>query len=465
MYLGKILRVHPGSLAEELELSAGDKILEINGLKLRDIIDLSFAFADEEIEMLVEHDSGEQEMLSFDKDYDEELGAEFESAVFDGIRRCANNCYFCFVDQVAPHMRDSLSIKDDDYRMSFLYGNFVTMTNMVEADFQRIARYHLSPLFISVQATNPVLRAEMLRCKRADILLEQLDRLQQADIEYHSQVVLCPGINDGAELERTIGDIAGRQPYALSLAIVPVGLTKFRQDCYPLQLFDAAGAGKVIDQVELWQHRIRQASGRSFIYLGDEFYFLAGRPLPPTEMYDGFPQLDNGIGLARNFIDEWEKAASPAAGYQEPLHIDVVTGTSVAPMFRELITTLEDENLKVRVLPVPNRYFGETVNVSGLLTGQDILTVLQAAEGPRDGVILPEGALRTGENVFLDDMKLSDIEDRLQVRVETALGGADLRQALADWTHYHGAGMEETAYMWQSNAAYTKQGKKRDENE
>lgn len=462
MYLGKILRVHAGSLAEELELTAGDKILEINGMKLRDIIDLSFAFADEEIDMLVEHPSGEQEMLSFDKDYDEELGVEFESAVFDGIRRCANHCYFCFVDQVAPHMRDSLSIKDDDYRMSFLYGNFVTMTNMVEADFQRIAQYHLSPLFISVQATNPELRAQMLRCERAGRLAEQLDRLQEADVEYHSQVVLCPGLNDGAELERTIRDISGRQPHAQSLAIVPVGLTKFRQDCYPLTLFDAAGAGKVIDQVEIWQQKLHEQTGRTFLYLGDEFYFLAGRPLPPAEMYDGFPQLDNGIGLARNFIGEWEKsvAAAKESGYEQPLHIDVVTGTSVAPMFEELLAGLACPNLQVRVLPVVNRYFGESVNVSGLLTGQDILAALQAADGPRDGVILPEGALRTGENVFLDDYKLGDIEEQLQVRVATALGGAELHQALTDWTHYHGAGMEETAYMWQSNAAYTKPGKK-----
>ncbi len=465
MYLGKILQVYPNSLAEELELTVGDKILEINGMKLRDIIDLSFAFADEEIDMLVEHVSGQQEMLSFDKEYDEELGVEFESAVFDGIRRCANHCYFCFVDQVAPNMRDSLSIKDDDYRMSFLYGNFVTMTNMVEADFRRIEQYHLSPLFISVQTTNPELRAKMLRCKRAGILLEQLDRLKEADVEYHSQVVLCPGINDGEELENTIREIAGRQPNAQSLAIVPVGLTKFRQDSYPLRPFDASAAGKVIDQVEVWQQRIRKESGRSFIYLGDEFYFLADRPLPASEMYDGFPQLDNGIGLARNFIDEWEKPVVQVEQYTAPLHIDVVTGTSVAPMFRYLIEHLCEENLVVRVLPVVNRYFGESVNVSGLLTGQDILAALQAIDGPRDGVILPERALRTGENIFLDDIKLSDIEEQLQVRVETALGGADLRRALAGWSHYHGAGMEETAYMWQSNAAYTKTGKKRDADE
>ena len=190
MAYGTILTINPGSLAEELELVPGDKIIEVNGMKLRDIIDLSFAFADEEIDMLVEHEDGQQEMVSFDKDYDEELGVEFESAVFDGIRHCANNCYFCFVDQVAPHMRDSLNIKDDDYRMSFLYGNFITMTNMVDADFKRIKQYHLSPLFVSVQCTNPDLRCQILRCKTAGKLMSQLEKLEEADVEYHTQIVL-----------------------------------------------------------------------------------------------------------------------------------------------------------------------------------------------------------------------------------------------------------------------------------
>ena len=213
MYLGKIIRIQPESLAEELGLAVGDKVLEVNGQKLRDIIDLSFSFADEEIDLLIEHEDGEQEMISFDKDYDEELGAEFESAVFDGIRKCANNCCFCFVNMTAPNMRESLSVKDDDYRMSFLYGNFITMTNMVEADFRRIEQFHLSPLFVSVQAMNPALRAEMLRCKRAADIAGQLDRLEAAGADYHTQVVLCAGLNDGAELERTIRELSERRPH------------------------------------------------------------------------------------------------------------------------------------------------------------------------------------------------------------------------------------------------------------
>ena len=336
-YPGIILRVYPGSLAEELELVPGDKILEINGQGLRDIIDLSFAMADEEIDMLVEHADGEQEMISFEKEIDEELGVEFESAVFDGIRNCANHCYFCFVDMIAPNMRQSLSIKDDDYRLSFLYGNFVTMTNMGPNDFRRIKQFHLSPLFVSVQCMNPELRAQMLRCPGAAKIAEQLDNLEAAGADYHTQVVLCAGLNDGAELERTIREVVARRPHALSLAIVPVGITKYRTDPFPLHQFDAQGAARVIDEVEKWQKKIQEEEGRTFIYLGDEFYFLAGRPVPPTSFYDGFPQLDNGIGLTRNFINDWEKeseAHGETVPYEEPVYLYVVTGTAVAPVMQ-----------------------------------------------------------------------------------------------------------------------------------
>lgn len=461
-YPGIILRVYPGSLAEELELVPGDKILEINGQGLRDIIDLSFAMADEEIDMLVEHKDGEQEMISFEKDFDEELGVEFESAVFDGIRNCANHCYFCFVDMIAPNMRQSLSIKDDDYRLSFLYGNFVTMTNMGPNDFKRIKQFHLSPLFVSVQCMNPELRAQMLRCPGAARISEQLDNLEAAGADYHTQVVLCAGLNDGKELERTIREVVARRPHALSLAIVPVGITKYRTDPFPLHQFDAEGAARVIDEVEKWQKQIQKEEGRTFIYLGDEFYFLAGREVPPTEFYDGFPQLDNGIGLTRNFINDWEKEAE--AGENEPtepetLHLDVVTGTAVAPVMRELAEKAEKEmpNLKVRIVPVVNNHFGPTVNVSGLLTAHDIISQLKELPGKRDGILIPESALRSGEDIFLDDVSLTAMRAEFpESRIEPVQTGADYYKALFDWPHYAKRRAGETAYMWQSNAGYTK---------
>ncbi len=461
MYQGKIVRVYPNSLAEELELVAGDKIIEINGQKLRDIIDLSFAFADEEIEMLVEHEDGEQEMISFDKDCDEELGVEFASAVFDGIRKCANNCCFCFVNMIAPNMRESLSVKDDDYRMSFLYGNFITMTNMGEADFRRIEQFHLSPLYVSIHAMNPELRAEILRCRKAADISAQLDRLQQAGAEYHTQVVLCAGLNDGSELDRTILEIMQRRPYVLSMAVVPVGMTKYRTDAYPLKQFDKESAAKVIQQAEAWQEKFRRETGKTMLYLGDEFYLLAGKEIPPAEFYDGFPQLDNGIGLTRSFLCDWQEVDLELDSYAEDVYLDVIAGTSIAPILERLTgeAMQQSEHLHVRVLPVVNRTFGESINVSGLLTGKDIVAALKALSGRRDGILIPESALRAGEDIFLDDYTLQDLRKEFAgVRVEPVRSGRDFHCALLDWQNYSKKRQEDAAYTWQGNAGYTKQG-------
>ena len=459
MGYGTVLRVSRGSLAEELGLLPGDKIVSVNDQPLRDIIDLSFAMAEEDIDMLVEHADGEREMLSFDKDVDEELGAEFTSAVFDGIRSCANHCLFCFVDQVAPDMRESLYVKDDDYRLSFLYGNFITMTNMGERDFQRIAAYHLSPLFVSVHTTDMELRAKMLGTPQAAELMGQFDKLDEAGTEYHAQIVLCPGLNDGDILDKTIEDMMARRPHALSLAIVPVGLTRFREGCYPLKPFDKEGAAQVIGQVGEWQKKSRAESGESFVYLADEFYLMAGLPLPEEEEYDGFPQLDNGIGLARSFISEWREAEAEdeAAGYDEPFSVEVVCGISIAPIFQELFDTLSVRNLTVRLRPVENFWFGSSVTVSGLLTGADIVAAL-SRETPFDAVIVPKCAFRAGEDVFLDDMALAALSKFCDCEVRSALTGGELYRLLAHWHDAPQDTTGERAYMWQSNAAYTKLG-------
>ena len=458
MGYGTVLRVAEGSLAEELGLVPGDKLVSVNDQPLRDIIDLSFAMAEEEIDLLVEHADGEQEMFSFDKDVDEELGAEFTSAVFDGIRSCANHCLFCFVDQVAPDMRESLYVKDDDYRLSFLYGNFITMTNMGERDFQRIAAYHLSPLFVSVHTTDMELRAKMLGTPRAAELTKQLDRLDEAGTEYHAQIVLCPGLNDGRILDKTIQDMMARRPHALSLAIVPVGLTKFREGCYPLTPFDKAGAARVIEQVGKWQKKSRADSGENFVYLADEFYLMAGLPLPEEEEYDGFPQLDNGVGLTRSFISEWREAQEEngAAGYDEPLSVEVVCGVSVAPVFQALIDELSVKNLHVRIRPVENRWFGPSVTVSGLLTGADMLAALSDTAQGTAVVVVPRCALRSGENIFLDDMTLATFAEKCGREVRTALSGRELYRLLTRWHDAPKSETEEQAYMWQSNAAYTR---------
>ena len=401
---GTITKIEAGSLAEELELVAGDKILQVNGKTPLDIIDLSFLLAEEEIELLIEHADGEREIIAFEKDVDEELGAEFESAVFDGVRRCKNHCVFCFVDMIAPNMRKTLNIKDDDYRLSFLFGNFITLTNLTAKDFRRIKKFHLSPLFVSVHSMNPELRAKMLRTPQAANINAQLDELERAGVEYHTQVVLCKDLNDGAELDFTIKEILKRRPHAQSLAIVPVGVTRHRRDKFPLKQFDKASAAKVIAQVEAFQQKIRAESGRTFVYLGDEFYFLAEKDFPPVEFYDDFPQIENGIGMTRNFIEELGTRDWGLVGTRDKI-IDVICGTSIAKVFSRLTADLPN----VRILPVVNKFFGERVNVSGLLTGGDIIDALKMAGGSRDVILIPATALKAGEEIFLDDVTLDDL--------------------------------------------------------
>ena len=397
-----ISKIFPNSLSEEIELVPGDKILQINGKTPCDIIDLSFLFAEEEIELLIEHSDGEREIIEFEKDFDEELGAEFESAVFDGVRRCKNHCVFCFVDMIAPNMRKTLNIKDDDYRLSFLFGNFITLTNLTAKDFRRIKKYHLSPLFISVHSMNPELRAKILRTPLGKNIQNQLDELEKAGVEYHTQVVLCKNLNDGAELDYTIAEILKRRPHAQSLAIVPVGVTKYRRDKFVLEQFDKESALKVIEQVEKWQKKIRAESGRTFLYLGDEFYLLAEKNLPPVEFYDDFPQIENGIGMTRNFIEEVSGFRSQDLGRN--LKIDVVSGTSFAKVLKNLV-----ESPNVRIIPVENKFFGAKVNVSGLLTGNDIISALKSIGGERDLILIPSTALKSGEEIFLDDVTVDDL--------------------------------------------------------
>ncbi|MGI6093027.1 MAG: DUF512 domain-containing protein [Negativicutes bacterium] len=430
---GVIAHISPESIASELGLMPGDKILAVNGQAVTDLIDLSFAFADEDIELLVERLSGQQEIFEIEKDYDEDMGIEFESAVFDGVRRCANKCIFCFVDQMAPDMRQSLYVKDDDYRLSFLYGNFVTLTNLTQKDIDRIRRLHLSPLYVSVHATDGQVRARMLNNKRAGDIMGQLKALTEFGVEIHTQVVLCPGENDGEILEKTFSNLYSLHPSVLSLAIVPVGLTKFRDNCHPLRGFTQEESIKIIDMVSAWQQQCRQKDGNSFVYLSDEFYLAAGCPIPEYEFYDGFPQLENGIGLVRSFLAEWQEADFIQDGYKEPTYLDVICGVSAEKVLRPLIDDLKVANLNVRLIPVQNQFFGEAITVTGLLTAQDILDKLKSLPGKRTGIILPGVALRKGEDIFLDDKNPEYIADGLDVPVKVAYSASDLVRLLTAW--------------------------------
>lgn len=435
-YEAIIAAVFPDSIASEIGLVPGDRLLAVNGQKISDIIDLSFALSDEEIILFVGKQDGEQEEIEIEKEYDEDLGIEFESAVFDGVKRCANHCVFCFVDQMPSGMRESLYVKDDDYRLSFLYGNFITLSNLTKTDIARIKKLHLSPLYVSVHTTDGPLRQKMLNLKRAGDIMQQIKDLLDAGIEIHTQVVLCPGINDGDNLQKTIQDLYQFYPNVLSMAIVPVGLTKYRENCHQLSAFTPEQASEVVDMVEKWQLLCRKERGISFVYLGDEFYLASGRSIPNYECYDGFPQLENGVGLVRNFLSEWQAAQENIqkfAGYSEPHYLDILCGLSAQKILQPLLENLKIKNLIIHVLGIENTFFGPHITVSGLLTGKDIISNLHNADQTRTGIIIPGASLRKGEDIFLDGITTAEMAEIFKVPVRVAYSASDLYHLLTEW--------------------------------
>ena len=330
--------VEEDSIAKELGIEPGDKLLEINNEVINDIFDYQFLVQDDHLDMLIEKPDGEQWLLDIDKDFDEELGIEFENGLMDDYRSCSNKCIFCFIDQMPKGMRKTLYFKDDDSRLSFLQGNYVTLTNMSDADIDRILKYHLSPINVSFQTTNPELRCKMLGNRFAGEALKKVDKLCQegSGIELNGQIVLCKGVNDGKELERSIKDLTRYIPNLQSVSVVPVGLSRYREGLYPLEPFDSEDAAQVIDLIESWQKKIYEEHGIHFIHASDEWYFLAGRDFPEAERYDGYIQLENGVGMMRLFIDEVEDAFAAAQRYSTRLgglkrHISMATGRLVSP--------------------------------------------------------------------------------------------------------------------------------------
>ena len=429
-----IEKILPDSIAAELELQPGDEILQVNGFVMEDLIDMQIVFADEYIEMLVKTAAGEEKLFEIEKDYDESLGVVMQSAVFDKIRSCKNKCVFCFVDQMPKKMRSSLYIKDDDYRLSFLSASYVTLTNLTKSDFARIERLKISPLYVSVHTTDPELRVKMLGQPKAAEINTLLEKLFDLDTELHMQIVLCPGWNDGFALERTLRDLFIYREKILSLAIVPVGLTKFRSKLPPLQPVTKEIALTVIKQIEKWQAKAKFGNiFGNFIFLSDEFYILADKPFPTVAEYEDYPQIENGVGIARDFIENWKSCLMLPVGYRQPLHIDVVCGVLAESVIRPLLAELNVENLVVRLVVIKNQFFGESITVTGLLTGTDMLAALQALPGPRDGVVIPAVTLRNGENVFLDDMTAEQLEQALATKLRIAEGAVELKKLLHYW--------------------------------
>lgn len=410
----KVKSVRAGSLAEELEIEPGDDILAINGQTIQDIVDLQFALAGEELTLEVRKVSGEEWELETEKAYDELLGVEFDHPTLDRVRLCHNKCVFCFVDQIPGNMRKTLNMRDDDYRLSFLHGNFVTLTNVKPGELERIATLKMSPINISVHATNPELRVRLLGNKKSGEILDQIRYLAEHDIEMNTQIVLCPEWNDGAELDRTIADLSPFFPAVRTLSVVPVGLTKHRQGLSELRACTREEARRVIDQIASWQDRLRPTIGANFVHAADEFYVLAGSDIPAARYYDEFAQIENGVGLLRTFKDDFDRLAG---GIPKRLanarHVAIVTGTSASETIMQAVLRLQEvEGLVIDVHRIQNVFYGEQVTVTGLITGQDIVS--QVKEAIRaDVLLLPDVMLKDDSDVFLDDYTVQQVEEEL----------------------------------------------------
>ena len=427
--LGLISAVRKNSLAEAAGIVAGDKLVAVDGVQVKDIIELSFYTSDYEVELELENAQGQRRQVHIDKYPDEDLGLEFEAAVFDKVSTCYNNCIFCFVDQMIPGMRKGLYVRDDDYRLSFLYGNFITLTNLKEEDFQRIIQTHMTPLYVSVHATDPKVRCEMMHNRFAGELMDKLERLFAAGIEVHTQIVCCPGYNDGEILAKSFQDLYARHPHVLTMAVVPVGITKHREGLHPLRTFTKEEAAALIDQVTPWQRQCREETGKTFIYLGDEFYLLAGRDVPTAEWYDGFPQLENGIGLTRSFVDEWQATLPSLSSYQAASPAVIPVGESAFTVLQPLLDALNKQfNTAHSFVPVPNQFFGGKVNVTGLLTASDILRTCKES-GKR--LILPAVVLNN-DKLFLDDTALEQFRKEYPGKVDIAKNAKELLHLLLE---------------------------------
>jgi putative radical SAM enzyme (TIGR03279 family) len=420
-----VTRVLPDSIAAEIGFEAGDRLVAINGQPPRDLIDYQFLCADEELRLEVLDAKGKTHLVEIEKDYDEDLGLEFETALFDGLMQCNNRCPFCFIDQQPPGKRQSLYFKDDDYRLSFLYGSYLTLTNLTEREWNRIAQMRLSPLYVSVHATEPEIRTRLLKNSRAGLILEQIQWFQQQRLQIHAQVVVCPGINNGIHLERTLLDLAqfhqGDLPAVASVAVVPVGLTRFRPAEDELVPVTPAIAQTVITQVQTLQAQFYQQFGSTFAWLADEWFLIGRQDLPPEAHYEDYPQIGNGVGSIHQFLKQFHTAAKRLPPEVTPRRLTWVVGNAVEQAFQPIVQRLNQvQGLTVQLAALRSDYWGQEITVTGLLTGQDLLQGLQplmAGEGLGDGILLPALMLKDDEDRFLDDMTVEQLQTYLNLPI------------------------------------------------
>jgi putative radical SAM enzyme (TIGR03279 family) len=416
---GRVSRIQPGSLAEAAGLRPGDSMVSINGHLLRDIIDYRFYAAEEELEIVAQRGRDELPTVRIERGYDQDLGLEFEAPTFDGIRRCRNKCDFCFIHQMPPGLRSSLYVKDDDYRYSFLFGNFITLTNLHQDDWIRIGEQRLSPLYVSVHAADPQLRSRILGVPTTQDILSQIRRLGDLGIEVHTQIVVIPELNDGQALERTVQDLASFYPSVASIALVPVGITRYH--ACGLRALTVQEAEDILALARPLRRQYRKRCGIALVYPSDEMYLMAGQPVPSAREYDGFPQLANGVGMVRQLLDDWQLAKHRRPQGTWPYEkTSLVCATLIAPLLRQLATEWAQlVQASVQVLPVENDLFGPTVTVSGLLTARDVLDTLRGQD-LGDLVVLPRAMFDASGELTLDDYPLSQMEQALGVSVVAA---------------------------------------------
>ena len=413
-----ISKVIPGGIGEELELEPGDALLSINGQPVEDVFDYRYLMNDEFVTLLVRKKNGEEWELEVEKEYEDDLGVEFENSLMDEYRSCSNHCIFCFIDQMPPGMRETLYFKDDDSRLSFLQGNYVTLTNMSDYDLDRIIKFHLSPINVSFQTMNPKLRCKMLHNRFAGDALAKVDKLYKGDVTMNGQIVLCKGINDRDELEYSLEKLSEYAPVLQSVSIVPVGLSKYRKGLYPLESFDKEDARYLISQVEWWQKIMVKKHGIHFVHASDEWYILAGYELPEEGRYDGYLQLENGVGMMRLLETEVKERLEQLEGDDRTVNATVATGRLAAPYIGRMIKLVQEKfpNVQAEVYAVKNNFFGEKITVSGLITATDLMDQL-AQRDLGEKVLIPCNMLRSGEDVFLDDLTVEDVRQALKTEV------------------------------------------------
>lgn len=416
----RVKEVCRGSIAEEAGIETGDIIYKINGQPIHDILEYKFLAGSEEVELQVIKSDHSIEIVSVYNEEYEDLGVVFENPLIDKARFCTNQCMFCFIDQLPENLRKTLYFKDDDSRLSFLQGNYVTLTNMTDEDIERIIRFRLSPINISVHTANPALRVKMLNNENASKIMHIMKKLARSEITMNCQIVLCREVNDKQELDRTLDELTSLYPHVNSISVVPVGLTRYREKLLPLKAYDKDSALEVIHQVAGWQSKLYDRYESRIVFLADEFYLLAGRPIPCYQHYEDFPQIENGVGLIASMQEEFNRGLEKVYKRKEPVerNISIATGISANSFIRSLCDKLIDKvrGLNIHVYAITNELFGEKITVAGLVTGGDLIKQLKEKELGSE-LLIPAAMLRSDRDIFLDDVAVEEIEEALKVRV------------------------------------------------